>query len=107
MSIQPHTIVSGFRKVGVYPFNSTAIKPYDSCPSSNKMKAATPVMTPESAVIQPNEASSDPQNQFNKQSLEESGPALLPVSFSEGQIELFQRRYENGYDIYNDQMYVS
>ena len=37
------------------------------------MKAATPVMTPESAVIQPNEASSDPHNQFNKQSLEESG----------------------------------
>ena len=29
LSIQPSTIMSGYRKVGVYPFNLTAIKPYE------------------------------------------------------------------------------
>ena len=29
LAIQPSTIVSGFRKVGVYPFDPAAIKPYE------------------------------------------------------------------------------
>ena len=105
LSIQPHTIVSGFRKVGVYPFNSTAIKPYDNSSISNKIPEATPVMMP--AVTQPNECSSVSQDGFSEHSLEESGLGLSPVSYSEEQIELFQRRYDNGYNIYDDQMYVS
>ncbi|XP_065896215.1 ras guanine nucleotide exchange factor glfB-like [Dysidea avara] len=105
LSIQPHTIVSGFRKVGVYPFNSTAIKPYDNSSISNKIPEATPVMMP--AVTQPNERSSVSQDGFSEHNLEESGPGLSPVSYSEEQIELFQRRYDNGYNIYDDQMYVS
>ena len=102
LSIQPHTIVSGFRKVGVYPFNSTAIKPYDNSSISNKIPEATPVM-----MTQPNERSSVSQDGFSEHNLEESGPGLSPVSYSEEQIELFQRRYDNGYNIYDDQMYVS
>ena len=105
LSIQPHTIVSGFRKVDVYPFNSTAIKPYDNSSISNKIPEATPVMMP--AVTQPNEHSSVSRDGFSEHSLEESGPGLSPVSYSEGQIKLFQRRYDNGYNIYDDQMYVS
>ena len=91
--------------MGVYPFNSTAIKPYDNSSISNKIPEATPVMMP--AVTQPNERSSVSQDGFSEHNLEESGPGLSPVSYSEEQIELFQRRYDNGYNIYDDQMYVS
>ena len=59
------------------------------------------------AVTQPNERSSVSQDGFSEHNLEESGPGLSPVSYSEEQIELFQRRYDNGYNIYDDQMYVS
>ena len=105
LSIQPHTIVSRFRKVGVHPFNSTAIKPYDNSSISNKIPEATPVMMP--VVTQPNERSSVSQDGFSEHNLEESGPGLSPVSYSEEQIELFQRRYDNDYNIYDDQIYVS
>ena len=97
LSMQSHTIVSGFQKVGVYPFNSTTIKPDDTSSISNKIPEATPVMMP--AVTQPNERSSVSQDGFSKHSLEESGPGLSPVSYSEEQIELLQRRYDNGYNI--------
>ena len=59
------------------------------------------------AVTQPNERSSVSQDGFSEHNLEESGPGLSPVSYSEEQIELFQRRYDNGYNIYDNQMYVS
>ena len=58
-------------------------------------------------MTQPNERSSVSQDGFSEHSLEESGPGLSPVPYSEEQTELFQRRYDNGYNIYDDQTYVS
>jgi len=46
LAIQPHTIVSGFGKVGVYPFDSTAIKSYDTAAVHNETQV----------MAQPNES---------------------------------------------------
>ena len=89
LAIQPSTIVFGFRKVGVYPFDPAAIKPYETS------KAPT-VKTPSESL--PNES---------EESRIESGhgpSATAPLS--EEQIILFERRYENGYAIYEDRLYV-
>ena len=88
LSIQPHTIVSGFRKVGVYPFNSTAIKPCDNSSISNKIPEATLVMIP--AVTQPNERSSVSQDGFSEHNLEESGPGLSPVHTVRSKLNCFK-----------------
>ena len=52
-------------------------------------------------VTQPNELSSDTQAE------EANCPGLPPALFSEKQIKLFERQYENGYNIYDDQIYAS
>jgi len=97
LSMQPHTIICGFRKVGVYPFDSTVIKPYDNSSICSKTRPMMP------ATTQPNEISSDPQDEH---SLEANNPGLLSASFSEEQLKLFERRYK-GYNIYDDQEYVA
>ena len=84
LSIQPHTIVSGFHRVGVYPFNSNAIKPYD-----NKTPPETPTVTPTEAtpaVTQHTEDLNAPQYLSGESALEVSGSGMLsPISFSEEQ----------------------
>ena len=92
MAIQPSTIVSGFRKVGVYPFDLTAIKPSNS--------ESTAVTKPSDFIT-----TSTPQHKFESSQVKSYIPSA--ISFSEDQINLFERRYDNGYDIYDDQMYVA
>jgi len=92
ISIQPSTIMSGYRKVGVYPFDPTAIKPYES---SNI------------TALNPNECitESTAQDKFES-GLEQKDPVPSAASLSEDQVKLFQRRFDNGYDIYDDPVYV-
>ena len=82
LAIQPSTIVSGFRKVGVYPFDPVAIKPFE-------ISKAPTVKIP-----------SEPLPNESEESRIESGHG--PSATSEEQIILFEMRYENGYDIYED-----
>jgi len=83
--------VFGFRRVGVHPFDSIAIKPYD-----NKTPPETPPVTlteATPAVTQHTEDLSAPQVLSEENTLEVSGSGILsPMSFSEEQIELFQKR---------------
>ena len=90
----PYNQVSGFWKVGIYPFNPTAFKPYEI---SNSESAS--VTKPSDFIT-----NSTPQREFESCQIESSMPST--ISFSEDQINLFERRYDNGY-VYDDQMYVA
>ena len=89
--------MSGYRKVGIYPFDPTAIKPYEFCNASGsamKLNETIPKVT-------------EPHGSESSVHVVESDPGPL-VTFvpSKEQMNLFQTRYENGYDIYEDPMYV-
>ena len=71
-------IVSGFRKIGIYPFNPQAVLECIETSSNQDL---------------PGEAG---------QSIESS-----VSQFSEAQTMLFTERYENGYNIYTDTEYVA
>jgi len=98
LSIQPSTIMSGYRKVGIYPFDPTVIKLYEfsnTFGSAMKLSKTVPkVAEPHGSESSVHVVESDP------------GPSVTSVP-SEDQMNLFQTRYENGYDIlYEDPMYV-
>ena len=88
-ALTPSNIVAGFKKCGVHPFNRNAILTLDSdssgdtppssssVPSASTSSATTPPVNTDS----PNPDTSSPQ------------------SFPPEKVELFQRRYEEGYDI--------
>ena len=77
--IQPENIINGFKKCGVYPFNPKAIK------------------TPSSMCN--NSLSSTSSNSI------ESGNSF-PNIFTKEQLDLFERRWEEEYDIFDDAEYV-
>ena len=77
--IQPENIINGFKKCGVYPFNPKAIK------------------TPSS--ICNNSLSSTSLNSI------ESGNSF-PNIFTKEQLDLFERRWEEEYDIFDDVEYL-
>jgi len=89
--------MSSYWKVGAYPFNPTAIKPYEfsnASGSAMKLNEAIPkVVEPHGYESSVHIVESNP------------GPSVTSAS-SEDQINLFKTTYENGYDIYEDPMYV-
>ena len=105
-TIKPETIVSGFRRVGVCPYNSDAIRPYSSSVDSEMEK--------------PNEEQGDHRPVAEEHSstlsttdLENITDDDVPNSdhrtqkFTLEQISLFGSRYKNKYDLYSDSSYVA
>ena len=84
LTIRPDLIVSGFRKVGVCPFDSSAIKPYTSTLEASKSTTMKDQLSPSS----PKETADIPECKSSKQ-------------FTQQQILLYECRYENGYDLYD------
>ena len=78
-TMNPATISSGFRKCGVYPFNPNAI----DCSVS--------VANPEASLQEVNKSKSTDQARDRKSTIPSEKAAL------------FQRRYEEGYDIHDDE----
>jgi len=78
--------MSGYRKVGIYPFYQTAIKPYEfsnTSGSAMKLSETMPKVTkPHGSESSVRVVESDP------------GPSVTSVP-SEDQMNLFQTRYEN------------
>ncbi len=87
----PTNLISGFRKAGIYPFNP------------DKMEVLLPLpTTAASSSDQPADTSEEDL------SLAADGDCTLQaMSFTAEEIELFERRLENGYDLYTDEKYVS
>ena len=88
-TIRPETIISGFRKVGVCPFDSSAIVVPD-------------IPMCESTVVK-NESSSESEDEANSSAecglTKETGfSSATQNAFTPEQLELFATRYENGYE---------
>ena len=101
-TIKPETLVSGFRKVGVCPFNAEAIKASDPSSSlvtsdhhdnENLSDQEIDNNDEEVALL---ETASLPSPEVNP-----SSPSVLTIednpTFSPEQLQLFQTRYDNGY----------
>ena len=86
----PKNIINGFRTSGVYPFNPKAVLDHDPCvtPSSSDQLSDT-----------------DPVQSTSTESSRELEPTKCP-EYTQADEELFQRRYEEGYDMY-DPMYAA
>ena len=100
-TISPGLIVAGFRKVGVCPFNRTAIQAVS--------------LDEWSAGVDPTQdVEEDYQNEDSNEQTADSAiedqigeNLVLSRPFTELEEELFQTRYENGYDLFIDPNYVS
>jgi len=94
-TINPTTTISGFRKVGVCPLNAGAIKPYkdiDIVPDENPSSStSTGGPSRDDYTSVPTGMDKDVEGVEQSQQYD---------------VELFQKRFDNGYDIYDDQLYV-
>ena len=109
----PENVLAGFRKCGIYPFNRHAI------PLSHDKGDDTPSTTTAAAVeLSANLSTSTASNQSISAAVEPRTPSpsgatacdinkSIPTSFTDEQDALFEHRFEEGYDIYSDQQYVS
>ena len=88
LTIRPDIIMSGFRKVGVCPFDFSAVKPYS--PSSEKSSTSK---------VQNDLNSEQNPNTKSKESPEEQ--CQTRIQFAPGQVLLYEHRYESGYDLYD------
>ena len=79
-------IISGFRKVGVCPFNASAIQPYsDALSDENFYSSSNETICEESFTEKDAEV------------VENENFSLRQCVFTEEEICLFQNRFENGY----------
>ena len=76
LTVTPTNITAGFRKAGIVPFNPDAIIPLDA--------------------VESNEEVSSPAEAIDK---ENSANIANPPVFSAEKLELFNKRYEEGYDL--------
>ena len=98
-SVQPETIRSGFLKVAIYPFDAKAINPLTSPQVTASEEEHSPSDT---ATQQKGDKLNESVCSSNGINLKDSN-----ISFTEDQVSLFQQRYDNGYNLYHDKMYVS
>ena len=107
-AINPEVITAGFHKVGVCPFNRTAIK----CMGSGDNETLDNEQGDEGNLSDDNPSNHE-EGRFNDclgdLDLEEDlGQSFDQYSqFTPLEEELFKTRYENGYDLFIDPIYVS
>ena len=117
-AINPETIINGFRKTGICPFNRSAIIIPESDTSSSSLEDDSNVQGDDnssSLQVQGDDSSSsleddstvkrDDNHILHGDNLR-SSPELFS-SFSDDKLALFQRRFESGYDLFIDQDYVT
>ena len=92
-ALTPGNIVAGFRKCGIHPFNQQAIPLAHEAATVSTEPSTTndPLTTEEDGSI----TNTEPENTASK------------VTFTPEQIDLFNTRFTEGYDIYDDQQYVT
>ena len=94
-AIKPEVIVAGFRKAGICPLDRTAIKP-----GSSESYSTTTEDEDSPTDSEEHHSVSD------EESFEQPGDNEVEV-FTDLEMELFQTRFDNGYDLFIDPKYVS
>ena len=99
-ALSGHNIIAGFRKCGVYPFNHNAIEILDDSTANESgidVNCSHDDGIPVSDDFHPVDVNpTQPPHQMN-----ESEQSVATRSFTEQTILLFQRRFEEGYDLYD------
>ncbi len=104
-------VIAGFKTTGIYPFNPQALLPMPS-PVSSRFQGRSihadisyiPLFSPLPNRYNPghiNLQQSFGNNMLDSISSSEELPSL-DFSFSEEELDLFTRRYEKGYNIYDE-----
>ena len=119
-AIHPETIINGFRKTGVCPVNKHAIEiveeAEDSISESQSMDILSTSSTPAPAGCNDSPSTSFGQSDFNSSSLvtndlpfgESAAETLSPIhAFNTDQIEKFQKRVDNGYNLFVEKDFVA
>ena len=101
-SITMKNITAGFRTTGIYPFNRYAIIPAPSPASKFDPKS---LCTGTKIKFLPLYSPSYKSHPSGNVQLASPQLVAAPISFSEEEISLFSRRYEEGYDLTHDQRY--
>ena len=96
----PGNLIAGFRKAGIYPYNPEAIQLSPTNPSDEDQSLTTNM----SDKNQP--LTTNPSNE-NHPFTTDGDYAPQNERFTFEQIEHFERRFENGYDIYADDDYIA
>jgi hypothetical protein len=87
-------ILSAFRTTGVHPFNRNSIRVVDNTPDSHSLAERTGL-----AFIPLYSPAARPKQSLTGHSVHK------PISFSNDEVVRFTRRYEEGYDLTNDERY--
>ena len=98
----PEIICSGFKKAGIIPFNPEALM--NRCPGSDgsvEVRRNVPHFTSHNA----DDYSSGDEAEKARSSADSSS-AENELSFSNEKEELFRRRFDEGYDVYDDNEYI-
>ena len=101
-----NNIVSGFRCTGVYPFSPDAILgklAAREVPSPVSDKSTKDVLE----KTGDDEETGDIEESCSKSQPQDISESPLVLSFSSEELELFEKRFENGYDIFIDERYVA
>ena len=103
-TISPELIVAGFHRVGICPFDCTAIQAV----SLDEYKAGVD-QTQDVNEDQSPDQNDDSNEQTVDNAIEDQIGENLDLSrpFTESEEELFRTRYKNGYDLFTDPNYVS
>ncbi len=93
-------IVSGFRWTGIYPFNPNAIL--------DKLPQSTPDQMTASEMIDESPGNThDTTIGAVEQSPQQPTQTPNDVTFTLDELELYNRRFENGFNIFTDKIYVA
>ena len=97
-AVRPETIVSGFRKVGVCPFDSTAI----AVPDVPTSESPDDTNADQGGNESDDSAGADPSAECClaedvSHVVDVNDDAAQPTTLTPAQLELFETRYENGY----------
>ena len=96
-AIRPENIISGFRKVGIYPFNSSAIAVPDIPSTSHMTEDVTQDVTGGDGKGD-SESSEDENEECGLMEVTKSSDSsVTQTTFTPEQLSLFETRYENWY----------
>lgn len=100
-TVRPENIIAGFRKVGVCPFDSSAIAvpsvPSESMDKTSASHSADPAESSEESEDENGECGLTEEPGLDDGGATPASASMQASVFSPDQLELFETRFENGY----------
>ena len=99
---KPSSVIAGFKKTGICPLDPNAIKIIPAFGEVSHLQGGN-------GQQDPLKSTSSHQTDLENSSMDtlSSSNDCLSSQLSKEQLELFERRYENGYDVYEEEDYVT